>query len=279
MSAVATRSSECKRSVSFRRERRLNAVIAGYLEAAQTGRAPDRDELLERHWDLSDGLISFFADEDRVKHVAGLPAPLFAEPSPVYPGRSLAELAAGRRFGEFELLNLIATGGMGVVYKARHNRLNRIVALKTIDPGLIRPMDEVVRRLRAEARVVAALDHPHIVPLYDIGEQDGYPYLILKHIAGGDLERHLPRLRANPREVARLMAKVARHGAPRAPPGRLASRPEALQHFTRFTRRASRDGFRSRQVHGDRERFVANRSDSRNAFVHGSRASLCAGVI
>ena len=88
---------------------------------------------------------------------------------------------------------------MGVVYKARHKRLNRVVALKTIRPGVACSTDVLIRRLRAEAKVVAALDHPNIVPLYEIGEEGGYPYLILKLIPGGDLERHQPRLSRNPR--------------------------------------------------------------------------------
>ena len=58
--------------------------------------------------------------------------------------------------------------------------------------------------------MLAALDHPNIVPLYEIGEHDGYPYLILKLITGGDLERHVPRLSSNPKAAVRLMAKVAR---------------------------------------------------------------------
>jgi serine/threonine protein kinase len=99
---------------------------------------------------------------------------------------------------------------MGVVYKARHKRLNRIVALKTIQPGAARPTDDVVGRLRLEAKIVAALDHPNIVPLYEIGEHGGYPYLILKLIPGGDLERHVTRMSRSPRAAARLMAKVAR---------------------------------------------------------------------
>ncbi len=100
--------------------------------------------------------------------------------------------------------------GWDVVFKARHKRLNRIVALKTIRAGVLRPTDETFRRLRFEAGVIASLDHPNIVPLYEVGEHCGCPYLVLKLIPGGDLERHVPRLRENPRAAARLLARVAR---------------------------------------------------------------------
>jgi eukaryotic-like serine/threonine-protein kinase len=214
MCALATRSPSRTSARSFRRERRLNAVIAEYIQAVQAGRAPDRPKFLERHWDLTDGLVSFFANEDRLRHVAGLGRPRIGVESwkrlsKRRPGTGAARQAR-RDFGEFELLNEIATGGMGIVYKARHKRLNRIVALKTIHPSVLEPKNDVVRRLRIEARVVAALDHPNIVPLYEIGQEGGYPYLILKLMTGGDLERHVPRLCRKPRAAARLMAKVAR---------------------------------------------------------------------
>ncbi len=120
-------------------------------------------------------------------------------------------LSARRDFGEFELLNEIARGGMGLVYKARHKRLNRIVALKTIQPGLSRSTDDVVGRLRLEAKVVAALDHPNIVPLYEIGEHGGYPYLDPqadpRRRPGAPCPAESARTRAT---AARLMARVAR---------------------------------------------------------------------
>jgi eukaryotic-like serine/threonine-protein kinase len=213
MCALAMRPNAMPSSHTLRRDRRLNAAIVEYLQAIEAGRAPNRRDFLERHCDLTDGLVSFFANEDRVKCMAGLPRPRMGMEFPSSrsgPPDSNAELAAGRDIGEFELLNKIASGGMGVVYKARHKRLNRIVALKTIQTGVLHPADDVVRRLRIEAKVVAALDHPNIVPLYEVGEHGGYPYLILKLIKGGDLERHLPRLRRNPGEVVRIMAKVAR---------------------------------------------------------------------
>jgi hypothetical protein len=199
---------------SRNRERRLDAVIAEYLEAAEAGRAPERREFLERHWDLADGLLSFFANEDSQQRLAVLPRrPAFKKLRARHPcgdSGATVEVSSPRAFGEFELLSEIASGGMGIVYKARHRRLNRVVAVKTIKPGALRPSREMVSRLRMEAKVIAALDHPNIVPLYDIGEQGGYPYLVLKLFPCGDLDRHVARFSRNQRAAARLLARVAR---------------------------------------------------------------------
>jgi serine/threonine protein kinase len=214
MCSPAVRTKSVMSPDNSRRERRLNAVIAKYLQAAESGRTPARQDFLERHWDLTDGLVSFFANEDCLKRIARLPAVLArAKPnqSPrIQSTGSLDDFPGRVALGEFELLNEIARGGMGVVYKARHKRLNRIVALKTIRPGGSYSAEVLVQRLRAEARVVAALDHPNIVPLYQMGEEAGCPYLILKLIPGGNLETHLPRLSNHTRAAVRLMAKVAR---------------------------------------------------------------------
>ena len=128
MCSLALQTRSVARLGNSRRERRLNAVIAQYLEAAQSGRAPDRRELLDRHWDLTDGLVSFFGNEDHMLRLAGLPAALArARPYPecqIPQTGSHAKLPDVRGLGEFEVLNEIARGGMGVVYKARHRRLN-----------------------------------------------------------------------------------------------------------------------------------------------------------
>jgi len=225
----------------------LNAVIAEYLQAAEAGGAPDRRAFLELHWDLTDGLLSFFANEDSLKRRAGLSRrPVGMQSRATSLKRrsgSGVEPSSPRGFGEFELLNEIASGGMGIVYKARHKRLNRIVALKTIEAGVARPSDDLVRRLRMEAALVAALDHPNIVPLYEIGEQGGCPYLVFKLVPCGDLERHVPRLSRNPRAAARLVAKVARtvhfahlHGILHCDlkPSNILLDPQGLPHVTDF---------------------------------------------
>ena len=71
-------------------------------------------------------------------------------------------------------------------------------------------MTDAIQRFRIEAEAVARLDHPQIVPIYEMGEHGGFPFISLKLIAGGDLERHIPRLRNDPRAIARLMREVAR---------------------------------------------------------------------
>ena len=256
-------------STTYRRDRRLDAVIAEYLQA---GPSADRQSFLERHRDLTDGLLSFFAGEDRVKHLAGLARQGTERARPTQDlyrrAGSEAEHSAEREIGEFELLSEIASGGMGRVWKARHKRLNRIVALKTIRTDVLKPTDETFRRLRFEAEVVASLDHPNIVPLYEVGEHCGRPYLVLKLIPGGDLERHIPRLRANPRAAARLLARVARTVHYAHLRGVLHCDLKPSNILLDPTGRASHHGFRPRQVGRGGDRHDADRFDPGDAVVH-----------
>jgi WD40 repeat protein/serine/threonine protein kinase len=199
------------------REARVNAIIAEYLRAAQAGRPPGREELLARHPDLAEELQSFFADQDRFRHLAaplrGMvpPAAPAAEAPTLAPGEPAADPAPGkvRYFGDYELLEEIARGGMGVVYRARQVSLNRVVALKMILAGqLASPAD--VRRFRVEAEAVANLDHPHIVPIYEIGEHQGQHYFSMKLVEGGSLAQQMGRARQDLRAAARLLAAAAR---------------------------------------------------------------------
>src|SRR5215831_16225979 len=118
-----------------------------------------------------------------------------------------------RYFGDYELLEEIARGGMGVVYRARQLSLNRHVALKMIAAGQL-ATPAAVQRFHTEAEAAARLDHPHIVPIYEIGEYEGQHYFSMKLIEGGTLadlslksEVQSPK---SPETAARLVGTIAR---------------------------------------------------------------------
>ncbi len=113
------------------------------------------------------------------------------------------------RFGEFEILGVLGRGGMGVVYKARQQELDRVVALKVLGAGMLAEPDEL-RRFQREAEALAALDHPNIVPILAVGEFDGRRYFSMPLISGGSLAGHLERYQSDPKSAALFMIEVAR---------------------------------------------------------------------
>jgi tRNA A-37 threonylcarbamoyl transferase component Bud32 len=95
-------------------------------------------------------------------------------------------MSLAQPFSDYELLDRVGAGAMGTVFKARQKKLNRIVALKVLRPSLARDT-RYVERLRREARIVAALNHPNIVTGYDVGEENGYHFFVMEFVDGRSL--------------------------------------------------------------------------------------------
>jgi serine/threonine protein kinase len=119
-----------------------------------------------------------------------------------------AAVAAGAVPG-YEILGELGRGGMGLVYKARQLRLNRTVALKVLLAGA-HAGAEALTRFRTEAQAAARLQHPHIVPIHEVGEHDGQPYLVLECVDGGSLKQHLDGTPQPARPAARFVELLAR---------------------------------------------------------------------
>src|SRR5216110_2270133 len=114
------------------------------------------------------------------------------------------------RLGDYEILDEIARGGMGVVYLARQRHPRRIVAVKRV-LDYHAGSHQTLKRFRREAEAVAGLDHPNILPIYEVSEsEDGLPFFSMKYATKGSLRSAAPALRSEPRGCVRLMAKVAR---------------------------------------------------------------------
>jgi serine/threonine protein kinase len=129
-----------------------------------------------------------------------------------------------RQFGDYELIEQLGRGGMGVIYKARQLRLNRLVAIKMINAGeFASPM--LVQRFHREAEAAANLNHPNIVPIYETGELRGQHFFSMQLVEGSGLDRNIGEsgfhrsggqtdarssLRARQEDIARIVAKVAR---------------------------------------------------------------------
>jgi outer membrane protein assembly factor BamB len=198
------------------REARLDELIVAYLEAVEAGRAPDRDEWLARHSDLADELRMFFVNHDRMAQVgeplraAAAVDPPASEAAMLPPGETLTDSSLGtvRHIGDYELLEEIARGAMGVVYKARQVSLNRVVALKMILSGQFAGAEDV-KRFRLEAQTAAALQHPNIVAIHEVGEHDGQHYFSMDFVEGKNLADEVRDHPLPPEKATRWVRAVA----------------------------------------------------------------------
>jgi WD40 repeat protein/serine/threonine protein kinase len=208
----------------------LELVIARFLEAVSRGEEPDRQQLLEQNPAIAGELRSFLTDHDRLRNLAdplreGQTIPLSSVSSASGPGSAGGPASAttppanakqagpplGTRlgyFGQYELLREIARGGMGVVYQARQIKLNRVVALKMILAGQLASAEDV-RRFHTEAEAAARLDHPGIVPIFEVGEHQGQHFFSMGYVDGPSLASRLADGPLAPRDAAWLLRAIA----------------------------------------------------------------------
>ena len=117
-------------------------------------------------------------------------------------------LNKGDDFAGYEIVTRIGSGGMATVYQAYHERLDRQVAVKILHESFVRD-DTFLERFEREARIIARLEHPQIVPIYDYAEFDGQPYIVMKFIEGGTLKRRAIKEGIALDDMVRMMSMLA----------------------------------------------------------------------
>lgn len=200
----------------------LDAILAAYLQAAETGTPPDRQAFIAEHVQFRKELEEFFTSQ-RHFELAIQPFRITARSRSSSAGllqdgddaarneSGLTVRETGDRphiFGQYELLEELGRGGMGVVYRARQTQLDRTVALKMILTGQFAASEEI-KRFQVEAQNAARLDHPNIVPIYEVGQFKGQHFFTMKLIEGGTLTDQKYRFPKDPKAAVRLVSTVA----------------------------------------------------------------------
>ena len=205
---------------------RVERIIAEYLEAEASGQPLNIAELLTAHPDLAGPLQSFFANHDWMKQASPGDSTAASDQKRTpsagiettigYAGLGAESVHAEimtqplpLRFGDYELLEEIARGGMGVVYKARQIKLDRTVALKMILSGQL-ATDGEVRRFYAEAKEAANLQHPNIVSIHEVGQHDGQHFYSMDLVNGPSLATMIKQHPLLANTAARYAREIAR---------------------------------------------------------------------
>ena len=180
-------------------ELRFGKALAEYLRRTDTGELVKRELFIAEHVEVASELREYFEAADEVALLAGDEVAAAAAEDHGFP----------RRFGDFELLNEIARGGRGVVFRAIQLSLNRLVAVKMILQGQLAASPDV-QRFWSEARAVASLQHPNIVAVYDVGEHEGQHYFSMELVNGRSLEDLVRDHPLSGQKAATYVATIAR---------------------------------------------------------------------
>ncbi len=193
---------------SLEHDERLALLLADLTDQVHAGQPVDLPQVCAEHPELADELRELWGAV-MLADAAGSHAPPVTMSSGASREASSISFELPCRFGDYELLEELGRGGMGIVYRAWQISLNREVALKMILRGS-HATETDRRRFQAEAEAAAKLNHPGVVPVYEVGELDGHPYFSMKYVLGQTLAQRLSSGLMAPREAAALLAHVAR---------------------------------------------------------------------
>lgn len=171
----------------------LDSLLAEYLKQAESGSPPDQQAMLAAHPEHADELRSFFANHQWIAQADD----------------DLEVDLTGTQIGNYVLHQRIARGGMGVVYRARQVDLNRDVAIKLIGDGTL-ASQELRKRFRIESAAAARMQHPNIVPIYEVGSWEGHAYFTMAFVEGPPLQSHVDAHDLTAQQAAERVMTIAR---------------------------------------------------------------------
>jgi serine/threonine-protein kinase len=192
------------------RDELLFALLEQLIASSRDGRMPDFAAVSREHPGLEAELRELWATAMLAEDFGSFSRDGSSQ-TPVldYDGTKAKSSPLPRRIGDFELLEELGRGGMGVVYRATQISLNRAVALKMILPGRLASATDL-SRFRAEAEAAAKLKHPHVVSVHEVGELDGQPFFIMPLVEGTTLAKRLQDGPLSSRAAAELLIPVCR---------------------------------------------------------------------
>ncbi|QEL19610.1 serine/threonine-protein kinase [Limnoglobus roseus] len=223
---------------------RVYDLLADWDELRQQGKTATAEQLCPDDPVLQDELRVRIRRQQQIRGFIDVPEP------------TAAGMPAVPAVDGYDVLGVVGNGGMGIVYRANHRRLGRVVALKMILAGDTADRQQLAR-FQDEARAVAALQHPNIVQVYEAGEAAGRPFLVLEFVSGGSLADHLGGTPIDPRraaELSRTLAQAVQHAHDRGivhrdlKPGNVLLDPDGTPKVTDFglAKRLGDDSARTR---------------------------------
>jgi serine/threonine-protein kinase len=191
---------------------KLASLIEGLLTDARSGSPVDIERVAKENPELAGELRELWAVASLAEECGSLPAIFSGESADgEQPDALPTERSSpfSQSIDDYDLIEELGRGGMGVVYRARQRSLDRIVALKIVLAGSAATRADLAR-FRGEAETAAQLNHPHIVPVYEVGEHNGLPYFTMRYVRGTTLAERIADGPLPGREAAQLLAPIAR---------------------------------------------------------------------